>query len=128
LAAEERAATARFATVKADTGLASVERRFEAAEPFLRLVKLAKLIEVERATAQVVDSIREFTHEKFKQGVGSHMEFLQSHSESGVLKTNLAAFATANSRFERICAGLERPQRRHEGPARTSFEACRESK
>lgn len=90
LSAEERAAMARVATTEADTGLASLARRFEASELFLKLVRTAKLIAIERANLVVVNGIREFSHEKFKQGVGSHMEFLQSHSEAGVLKANVA--------------------------------------
>jgi outer membrane protein TolC len=90
LSAEERAAKARVATTEADTGLAALMRRFEASELFLRLVRTAKLIYVERANSVVVNGLRDFSHEKFKQGIGSHMDFLQSHSEAGVLKANVA--------------------------------------
>lgn len=91
LSAEERAAKARVASVESDAGLAATIRQLEAKELYLRLVRTAKLIEVERGNFAVVDGIREFTNEKFKQGVGSHNEFLQAHSESGVLRGNIAA-------------------------------------
>jgi outer membrane protein TolC len=91
LAADERAARARTATVEADLRIAALQRHFEAAELFLRLVRTAKLLEAERADLVVVGGLRDFAHEKFRQGLGSHMEFLQTHSEAGVLKANVGA-------------------------------------
>ena len=91
LAAEERAAKARADAVETDISLAAQGRRFAASELYLRLVRTAKLIDAERANLVVVNGIREFAHEKFKQGVGSHMEFIQSHTEAGVLQANVAS-------------------------------------
>jgi len=91
LAAEGQAAKARAATVAANMSLSALERRFAATELYLRLVRTAKLIDAERANLILVNGLREFAHEKFKQGVGSHMEFIQSHTEAGVLQANVAS-------------------------------------
>ena len=101
LSSEEHAAKARVATVDADTRLAAKMRDFEARELYLRLIKTANVLEAERANLAVVISVRDFAHEKFKQGAGSHMEFLQSHSEAGVLKANVAALAADLRNLER---------------------------
>jgi outer membrane protein TolC len=101
LAAEKRAAAARTAAVDASAGLAAYERRFHAAEVFLRIVRTAKMLAAQRANLAVVDGIRNFAHEKFRQGIGSHMEFLQTHSESGVLRANIAAMETDLENLQR---------------------------
>lgn len=91
LASEEKAATAQTAAIESSLAGDDLERRFAAAELFLRMVRVAKLITVQQANFAVVESVRNFAHTKFTQGVGSHMEYLQAHSESGILKANLAA-------------------------------------
>lgn len=94
LAAETHAARAQTSTAENDVKLSTTLRGFEAKELFLRLVRLAKTIEVQKASLKVVESTRDYAREKFKQGSGSHMEFLQTHSESGILKVNLRAMET----------------------------------
>lgn len=101
LSAEERAASARKAGVATAAGLAALRRRFEAKELYLRLVRTAKLIEVERAAFDVVEGIRTFLHEKFKQGAGSHYDYLQAHRESGMLAANIAALEVDRQNLER---------------------------
>ncbi len=94
LAAERDAASARVTSVDRQSAATAAIRRFEAAELFLRLVRTAKLIEIQRASLDVVHGIRNFANEKFKQGLGSHFEFLKSHSEAGVLRANIGALET----------------------------------
>jgi outer membrane protein TolC len=94
LAAEERVAQSSVANVETNVGIAELVRRFEAQELFLKLIRTDKLLAVERANFLVVDGIREFAQAKFKQGIGSHYEFLQAHSERGVLKANVASLET----------------------------------
>jgi outer membrane protein TolC len=106
LAAEERAAAAQAAVSRSDADGATLVRRFAAAELFLRMVRIAKRIEVQRASLDVVAGIKDFAHAKFRQGVGSHLEFLQSHSEGAVLKANLAALETDLRNLKRHAALL----------------------
>jgi outer membrane protein TolC len=94
LRAEERAAAAGRAATGDGLEANAAVRRFQAQELYLRMVRTAKLLANMQANQVVVDGIREFLHQKFRQGAGSHMEFLQAHSESGVLKANVAALAT----------------------------------
>lgn len=94
LAAEERVAQTNVSTAETNISLSGLMRRFEAEELYLKIIRTDKLLAIEKANFLVVDGIRELTHEKFKQGVGSHHEFLQAHSESGVLKTNVASLET----------------------------------
>lgn len=94
LAAEERAAQSSVANAETNAGISDFMRRFEAQELYLRLITTDKLLAIEKSNFQVVDGIREFAQAKFKQGIGSHYEFLQAHSERGVLKANVASLET----------------------------------
>lgn len=106
LAAESRAAEAQKDVVTTDLGRAKLERRFAATELFLRMVRISKLIEIQKSNLKVVEGVKNFAHAKFKQGIGSHMEFLQTHSESGVLKANLAALETDLRNLKRHAIAL----------------------
>lgn len=101
LSSEVRAAHEGVASILVETKLLALQRRFEAAELFFRLVRTAKLIEIGRANLVVVNGIRDFTHEKFQQGIGSHMQFLNTHSEAAVLKANLASTELALANLKR---------------------------
>jgi outer membrane protein TolC len=94
LAAEERVAQSSVANAEANVGIADLMRRFEAQELYLRLIRTDKLLAIEKANFLVVDGVDEFTQAKFRQGIGSHYEFLQAHSERGVLKANVASLET----------------------------------
>lgn len=94
LAAEERVAQSSVVNAETNLGIADLMRRFEAQELYLRLIRTDKLLAVEKANFLVADGILEFTQAKFKQGIGSHHEFLQAHSERGVLKANVASLET----------------------------------
>ncbi|MGE0175108.1 MAG: TolC family protein [Oligoflexales bacterium] len=90
LGAESKAAQASTDVTKLNAEITRLQRIFGAKELFLRLVQLSKTIEIQKANLKVVESIRDFSHDRFKQGIGSHLEFLQTHSESAVLRRNLA--------------------------------------
>lgn len=94
LAAEERIAQTYVANAETNVGVTDLMRRLEAEELYLKLVRTDKLLAIEKANFLVVDGIREFTQTKFKQGIGSHYEFLQAHSERGVLKANVDSLET----------------------------------
>ncbi|MBC7660772.1 MAG: TolC family protein [Chitinophagaceae bacterium] len=94
LAAEDKAAEIQVETVKIENDVSSVLRRLEAADLFLKIIRTQKLLEIEKENFKAVDGIRELTHEKFRQGVGSHHEFLQAHSESGILRINVSSLQT----------------------------------
>ncbi|MBC7532527.1 MAG: TolC family protein [Oligoflexus sp.] len=94
LAAEEQIAQSQIKGIEYTNKLYSLTRRIEAADLFLKIIRTGKLLKLQKENFKVVDGIREFTHEKFRQGVGSHHEFLQAHSESGILKINIASLET----------------------------------
>lgn len=94
LSAESRAANAVVEAVESDVARLQLERRFAATELYLRMVRVSKLIAIQKSNLAVAESVKNFAHEKFKQGTGSHMQFLQTHSESGILKANVAALET----------------------------------
>jgi outer membrane protein, heavy metal efflux system len=90
LDAESKSAQASTEVTRLNVEMARLQRVFGAKELFLRLVQMSKTIQIQQANLEVVESIKKFSHDRFKQGVGSHMEFLQTHSESAVLRRNLA--------------------------------------
>ncbi len=94
LAAEEEAVQAKVEGIKVDNSVSSLVRRLEAADLFIRIIKTAKLLALEKEDFQAVDSIRELAQNKFKQGVGSHHEFLQAHSESAILALTVSSLET----------------------------------
>jgi outer membrane protein TolC len=94
LAAEERVAQSSVANIETNFGVADLIRRFEAQELYLGLIRTDKVLMIEKANFLVVDGVSELTQAKFRQGIGSHYEFLQAHSERGVLKANVASLET----------------------------------
>lgn len=94
LASEEHIAQTQITSVENTNNLYSLNRHLEAADLFLKIIRTDKLLRIQRENFKAVDGIRELTHEKFRQGVGSHHEFLQAHSESGILKINVASLET----------------------------------
>lgn len=100
LAAEERSAALETARAKLDASASDVGRRFAAKELFLGMVRLAELLEVQRRNLADAKRIERFANERFRQGIGSHMEFLQSHSETAILKANVDALATDLANIE----------------------------
>ncbi len=91
LASEERLAQTSVSAAEANNELLALMRRIEAEELYLKIVRTDKLLAIAKSNFTAVDSLRKLASEKFKQGVGSHNEFLQAHSESGVLRTNVSA-------------------------------------
>jgi outer membrane protein TolC len=94
LRAEDRAAQARIAAAETEAGVSTLERQFAAKELFLKIVRTAKLLAAEEASLEEARGLRDLTHARFKQGLGSHLEYLQAHSELGVMKANVRALAT----------------------------------
>lgn len=91
LAAEERLGQTSVSTTEANNEIFALMRRIEAEELYLKIIRTDKLLVIAKSNFTVVDGLRKLASEKFKQGVGSHNEFLQVHSESGVLRTNVRA-------------------------------------
>ena len=94
LSAEKRVGTLQTELVALDVQRSLIERRFAASELFLRMVRVSKLIAIQKSNLSIVESIKDFAHAKFKQGIGSHLEFLATHSESGILRANIAGLET----------------------------------
>jgi outer membrane protein TolC len=94
LAAEERAAKAETDLATKNLILSSLDRRFAAIELYFRLVKSAKLVKLAQANLKVSEAFKEFAHARFKQGIGSHIDFLQTQAENAVLRMNLGALET----------------------------------
>lgn len=101
LSAENEVANLQVVSTQIQNDLSSFRRKLDAADLYLKIVRTRKLLEIEEKNFRAIDGIRELTHEKFKQGIGSHYEFLQAHSESGVAKINVASFTADLENFER---------------------------
>ncbi len=94
LSAEEQMATANSGTVEVSNEAAKAERYFSALELFVEMIRNQKLLEVQESILTEANAFRDFVHERYRQGIGSHLEYLQTHTESALIETNIATQET----------------------------------
>ncbi|MBI2602491.1 MAG: TolC family protein [Deltaproteobacteria bacterium] len=91
LDAERKSARASTFTIDLSTRLAAIQRKLEAEEFFISLVLTAKLIEIERGNLNETINILKSAEIRLKNGIGSHLDVIQSYNEKMILSLNLAA-------------------------------------
>lgn len=79
---------------RGDATLGAAQRAFGAKDLYVRMVRAAKLIAVQQESLKVVEGIRDFMHDTFKEGTGSHMAYLDAQGEAAILSANLGALRT----------------------------------
>jgi outer membrane protein TolC len=89
LAAEARAGSERTTAANLAGKIQQAERKFAAKDLFLSMVRLDKTITVEKRLRDEAQSFQDFVHERYRQGIGDHSEFLQTHTESSMIDLNL---------------------------------------
>jgi len=94
LAREKQAAAAATDATRIASDASRAARRFAAMELYLNMIRLQKAIKVQKAVKVEADAFRDFVHERYRQGIGAHLEFLQTHTESVVIGANIASLSS----------------------------------
>lgn len=106
LSAEEKVGEKRRQSVEIKNSLLDQQRKFQAIELFLEMVEAEQILNFERANLKVIDGLSSLIHERFKQGLASHFEFLGAHSEVALAKINVSSLETDLNNLKKHAAFL----------------------
>ena len=94
LDAEVKAAEAQARSAGVRYDLNQLSRYLEAKEVFLLMAEARQQLEVENENVTQAAKLLEFSEERFRQGLGSHMDMLAARSELALRKANLQTLET----------------------------------